>query len=278
MLGNLYVVATPIGNLADFSPRAIEILRKVAVIAAEDTRHSALLLQHCSINTPLVSLHQHNEKQRSKELIARLKSGESVALISDAGTPLISDPGASLVVLAHQYKLPVIAIPGPCAAIAALSISGLAADQFVFEGFLPAKGNQRKERLAELAKERRPVIVYESVHRILDLLEQIVELCGADRKLALARELTKRFESALCLPAAEMLQHFSVHTEQIKGEFVVILDGYRGPAPQGCWVDVDKALKVLLAELPLKQAVSLTAQLTGERQNVLYDKALKIKG
>lgn len=277
-MGNLYVVATPIGNLADFSPRAIEILKKVAVIAAEDTRHSGLLLQHCGIATPLISLHQHNEMQRSEELIARMKAGESVALISDAGTPLISDPGASLVALAHHHKVPVVAIPGPCAAIAALSISGLACEQFIFEGFLPAKGNQRKERLTELAREARPVILYESVHRILDLLELVVALCGPDRKVALARELTKRFESALCLPAAELLQHFIVHGDQVKGEFVVILDGYRGPAPEGVWVDKELVLKALLAELPLKQAVSLAAQITGERQNQLYDKALKFKG
>lgn len=272
------MVATPIGNLEDFSPRAIETLRKVAVIAAEDTRHSGLLLQHSGISTPVISLHQHNEKQRSEELIMRLKAGESVALISDAGTPLISDPGAGLVALAHQHKLPVVAIPGPCAAIAALSISGLACEQFVFEGFLPAKGNKRKERLVELAKETRPVILYESVHRIMDLLELLVAVCGADRKIALARELTKRFESALCLPASELLQHFVDHSDQIKGEFVVILDAYRGPVHEGCWVDVDRALKILLAQLPLKQAVSLVAEITGERQNVLYDKALKIKG
>lgn len=278
MVGNLYVVATPIGNLSDFSPRAIETLRKVAVIAAEDTRHSSLLLQHCGISTPLISLHQHNEMQRSEELIARLKAGEAVALISDAGTPLISDPGASLVALAHQHKLPVVAIPGPCAAIAALSISGLACEQFVFEGFLPAKGNQRKERLTELAKETRPVILYESVHRIMDLLELIVAICGAERKLALARELTKRFESALCLSASELLQHFVSHPDQVKGEFVVILDAYQGPAPLGCWVDTEAVLKLLLAELPLKQAVSLVAGITGERQNILYAKALKIKG
>lgn len=277
-MGNLYVVATPIGNLADFSPRAIEILKKVAVIAAEDTRHSGLLLQHCGISTPLISLHQHNEMQRSEELIARMKAGESVALISDAGTPLISDPGANLVVLAHQHKLPVVAVPGPCAAIAALSISGLACEQFIFEGFLPAKGNKRKERLTELAKETRPVIFYESVHRILDLLELVVAVCGPQRKVALARELTKRFESALCLSAAELLQHFSMHGDQVKGEFVVILDAYRGPAPEGVWVDSEAVLRILLAELPLKQAVSLAAQITGERQNHLYDKALKIKG
>lgn len=278
MIGNLYVVATPIGNLADFSPRAIEILKKVAVIAAEDTRHSGLLLQHCGISTPVISLHQHNEKQRSEELIARLKVGESVALISDAGTPLISDPGASLVGLAHQHAVPVVAVPGPCAAIAALSISGLVCEHFVFEGFLPAKGNKRKERLKELAKELRPVILYESVHRILDLLELIVTLCGKDRKVALARELTKRFETALCLPAIELLQHFIAHADQVKGEFVVILEGYQGPAPEGVWVDSEAVLKTLLAELPLKQAVSLAAQITSERQNNLYDKALKVKG
>jgi len=272
------VVAKPIGNLADFSPRAIESLRNVAIIAAEDTRHSGLLLQHCGISTTVISLHQHNERQRSEELIARLKAGESVALISDAGTPLISDPGASLVALAHQHKLPVVAIPGPCAAIAALSISGLACERFVFEGFLPAKGNKRKERLTELAKEMRPVILYESVHRIMDLLELIVAACGPERVVALARELTKRFESALCLPAAELLQHFVTRQDQVKGEFVVILDAYQGPAPEGCWVDIDGVLKTLLAELPVKQAVSLAAELTGERQNILYAKALKIKG
>lgn len=278
MSGVLYVVATPIGNLGDWSPRAIETLKTVAAIAAEDTRHSARLLQHFDIRTSVFALHDFNEEHRVESVLNRLRAGDSIALISDAGTPLISDPGYRLVAAAHQAAIKVVPVPGACAAIAALSAAGLASDRFVFEGFLPAKSGARQARLKELADDERTHIYYEAPHRIVDTLQDMLLVLGAERKITLAREITKTFETIRQGTLAEIVPWVQGDSDQQRGEFVLLLDGAEKKTDQTqLLIEADSVLTILLQELPVKQAAHLAAQITGQKKNALYERALLLK-
>lgn len=271
--GTLYVVATPIGNLADMVPRARETLQQVDLIAAEDTRHSKRLLEHFHISTPMVAYHDHNEAQSLPTLLQRLGQGESVALISDAGTPLISDPGYRLVREARDAGFRICPIPGASALVAALSAAGLPSDRFVFEGFLPAKSGARRKSLDSLAAEERTLIFYETPHRIAAALADVVHCLGAEREVVLARELTKTFETILAGSAAELLQKVEEDPNQQRGEIVLLI---RGAQAKGDELDADarRIMSILTRELPLKQAASLTAEISGAKKNALYQWAL----
>lgn len=273
--GTLYVVATPIGNLDDISARALRILREVALIAAEDTRHSARLLQHFGIPTPLAACHEHNEREQGGRFLARLQAGEDVALISDAGTPLISDPGYHLVRQVRAAGIPVVPVPGACALIAALSAAGLPSDRFIFEGFLPAKAAGRRARLEQVREESRTLIFYEAPHRILECLEDMREIFGAERPALLARELTKTFETLQGLPLAELCQWVAADSNQQRGECVVLVAGWQAPeGDEAVSAEALRVLDLLLAEMPLKRAAALAAEITGVRKNLLYQVAL----
>jgi len=265
----LYLIATPIGNLEDITLRALRLLREVDLIAAEDTRHSKILLQHYDINTPLISLHSFNETQRTPQLLARLKQGENIALITDAGTPLISDPGYGLVKAVRIVGIQVIPLPGACAAITALCASGLPTDRFVFEGFFPAKSSERKKHLASLQHETRTSIFYEAPHRIVECVENIVSVLGADREIVLAKELTKTFETFFCGTAGEALQWLEVDVNHTRGEFVVLISGMVELKKSEISENTLHILKILSEELPHSQAVELTARITGEKKNAL---------
>ncbi|MBU0808403.1 MAG: 16S rRNA (cytidine(1402)-2'-O)-methyltransferase [Gammaproteobacteria bacterium] len=275
-LGSLYVVATPIGNLDDISARALNILRSVALVAAEDTRHSARLMQHFGIGTPLAACHEHNERDQGGRFLARLLAGEDVALISDAGTPLISDPGYHLVRQARAAGIAVVPVPGACALIAALSAAGLPSDRFIFEGFLPAKTAGRRARLEQVKEEPRTLIFYEAPHRILECLQDMQAVFGDERPALLARELTKTFETLKGMPLAELAAWVAADSNQQRGECVVLVAGWQ--APEGEEAVSSEALHVLnllLAEMPLKRAAALAAEITGVRKNVLYQAALE---
>ncbi len=276
-VGRLYVVATPIGNLGDFSARATETLRTCRWIAAEDTRHTGVLLKHFGIQTPQLSLHEHNESERLIEIIARLQNGDSVGLVSDAGTPAISDPGFELVRAAAAAGIEIIAIPGPCAAIAALSIAGLPTDRFCFEGFLPARGAARRARLEELGGEVRTLVFYESPHRIGDTIEDCAAAFGDSRQAAVVREATKLHETTYRASLEELQSLARSDADLARGEIVLLIAG--APAVERSAQDalLDKTLKVLLAQLPLKQAAALAAQITGARDNEAYKRALQLK-
>lgn len=277
--GTLYVVATPIGNLDDISARALRILREVALIAAEDTRHSLRLLQHFGIATPVAACHEHNERDEGGRFIARLQAGDSIALISDAGTPLISDPGFHLVRQAREAGVAVVPVPGACAAIAALSAAGLPSDRFAFEGFLPAKSAARLARLQGLREESRTLVFYEAPHRLLDTLNDLVAVFGDDREALLARELTKTFETLKGLPLAELRSWVEADHNQQRGECVLVVAGWRPPVGEAALDDqVLRVLDLLLAELPLKKAAALAAEITGVRKNLLYQAALERTG
>ncbi len=278
--GSLYVVATPIGNLDDMSVRALKVLREVALIAAEDTRHSLRLMQHFGIATPLAACHEHNERDEGSRFIARLLSGDDVALISDAGTPLISDPGYHLVRQARAAGIQVIPVPGACALIAALSAAGLPSDRFIFEGFLPAKSVGRKARLELLKEEPRTVIFYEAPHRILECLQDLEEIFGADRSAVLGRELTKTFETLKGLPLGELRAFVEADSNQQRGECVVLVAGWSEPEGEDViGAEARRVLDLLLQEMPLKRAAALAAEITGVRKNLLYQVALdKQKG
>jgi 16S rRNA (cytidine1402-2'-O)-methyltransferase len=268
--GILYIVATPIGNLQDLSPRAQSILRTVKLIAAEDTRHSHQLLEHFGISTPLQALHDHNERQITQTLLQRLLAGDSIALISDAGTPLISDPGYHLVAAAHAQHLPVIPIPGPCALIAALSVAGIPTDHFIFEGFLPAKTVARKNRLESLAQETRTMIFYETPHRLLDCLTDMTPIFGQGRIIVLAKELTKLFETVHKDTLAGLIDWLTAQPERQKGEFVLVVQGAPPPDEKTVSPETQRIFQILRQELPLNQAAKLTSQITGASKNVLY--------
>ncbi len=274
--GILYVVATPIGNLGDLSPRAVEVLQKVDRIAAEDTRHSAALMRHFAIDTPMLSLHEHNERQKSQLLLERLQQGESIALISDAGTPLISDPGYVLVREAQVAGLRVVPIPGPSALIAALSASGLPTDRFCFEGFLAAKSGARRKQLAALREEPRTLAFYESPHRIVDTLTDMAEVFGVEREAVMARELTKTFETIRHAPLGALLSWVESDGNQQKGEFVLLV---RGAMSDSSELDSEsrRIAGVLAEELPLKQAAALAARISGEKKNAIYKYLLACK-
>lgn len=269
MSGILYIVPTPIGNLSDISARALEILAEVDLIAAEDTRHTRKLLHHFGIGSRAISLHLHNENQRSAQLLGYLQQGQSIALVSDAGTPLISDPGYPLVTAVRQAGFQVIPLPGPCAAITALSAAGLPTDRFCFEGFLPAKSSARKERLAELAFEPRTLVFYESPRRILDTLTELAEMMGEVRQIVVAKELTKHFETFIEGQAAQIIDWFLQEPERQKGEMVIMVAG----APDEDDADFAKALQLaekLKPSMPPKQAAGIAADTFNVKKNAVY--------
>ena len=275
-LGSLYVVATPIGNLDDISARALNILRSVSLIAAEDTRHSARLMQHFGIPTPLAACHEHNERDQGGRFLARLLAGDDVALISDAGTPLISDPGYHLVRQARAAGVAVVPVPGACALIAALSAAGLPSDRFIFEGFLPAKAAGRRARLEQVKQEPRTLIFYEAPHRILECLQDMQAVFGDERPALLARELTKTFETLKGMPLAELAAWVAADSNQQRGECVVLVAGWQAPeGEEAVSAEAMRVLDLLLAEMPLKRASALAAEITGVRKNLLYQAALE---
>ena len=273
--GVLYVVATPIGNLDDFTLRAIRILQEVHRIAAEDTRHTKRLLQHHGIDTPMIALHEHNEQQVLGRIVGWLERGESIALVSDAGTPLISDPGFPLVRECRRRGLRVSPIPGPSALLAALSVSGLPADNFCFHGFLPRQSAARKERLKQLGKGGGTRIFYESSHRIEQMLKDCCEVLGPERRGVLARELTKRYEETFYGTLCELARRVEADPVRRKGEFVVLIAPAETGGPASVSEQALHAVEVLLKELPLKQAVALAAGITGEKKNRLYRAVLE---
>jgi len=267
--GTLYVVATPIGNLDDLTPRARDTLSRVDLIAAEDTRHTATLLRHFGIDTPCLSLHDHNEAARAEQLVARLRAGNDVALVSDAGTPLVSDPGFRLVRAVREAGIRVSPLPGACAAIAALSAAGLPSDRFVFEGFLPSKPAARRARLKALATESRTLMFYESSHRIIEMLADAADAFGDHRSAVLAREITKRFETLLDGSLSALHERVVAERDQQRGEFVVLVEG--------ATVDEDAALlegrrlyELLSHELPPAKAAKLAAEFSGAPRKALY--------
>lgn len=274
--GVLYVVATPIGNLADVSQRALGVLAEVDLIAAEDTRHSGRLLQQYQITTKILSLHDHNERDRAPDVVARLSQGKSVALISDAGTPLISDPGFHLVRLAHEQGIKVVPIPGASAMLAALSAAGLPSDRFVFEGFLPSKATARKKRLEAMAAESRTAIFYEAPHRLLDTLADMVSVFGEDRHVVLARELTKTFETIKGDAVGALRQWANDDPNQQKGEIVLLVKGLEADEGEEISAEAQRILKLLMAELPLSQASALAAKITGSKKKPLYQLGLSL--
>lgn len=276
--GTLYVVATPIGNLEDLSVRAARVLSEVAVVAAEDTRHTARLLRHLGITVPMLSLHEHNEAARVAQLDERLVGGEDIALVSDAGTPLISDPGFVLVRELRARGRRIVPVPGACALVAALSAAGLPTDRFLFQGFLPAKSTARRGRLEGLAAREETLVFYESPHRIRDTLADIAESLGG-RRLVLARELTKAFETFLDGSAAALLARMEGDPDQARGEFVIMIAGAEPcEIPEAGDVEADALLGALLAEdIGVKQAAAVAARLLGGPKKVWYGRAQALK-
>jgi 16S rRNA (cytidine1402-2'-O)-methyltransferase len=274
--GRIDVVATPIGNLADLSPLARDSLAAASVVAAEDTRHTGTLLQALGLSRPLVSLHEHNERQRIDELLARLGRGETIALVSDAGTPLVSDPGYALISAALAAGHAVRCVPGPSAVLAALSIAGLPTDRFCFEGFLPQKPGPRRERCRRLASEPRTLVFFEAPHRILDTLRDLAEACGPGRRAAVCRELSKTFETVYRGTLAELLEMAGKDANFERGEITLVLEG--APEAEAAPDDafVRRALDVLKGELPPSRAAAVVAQLTGRRKSEVY--ALAVGG
>jgi 16S rRNA (cytidine1402-2'-O)-methyltransferase len=277
-MGTLYVVATPIGNLEDLSARAIRLLGEVALIAAEDTRHSARLLRHLGLSVPMLSLHEHNELARVDQLAERLAAGSDIALISDAGTPLISDPGFVLVRELRQRGHRIVPVPGPCALVAALSAGGLPTDRFLFSGFLPAKGSARRACLEALAEHAETLVFYESPHRILATLKDLSTTLG-NRDLVLGRELTKTFETFLEGTAAQLLARMEEDPDQARGEFVIMVAGVPKAATMDCAsVEADTLLGALLAEeVGIKQAAAVASRVLGGSKKTWYARAQTLK-
>ncbi|MGN6518879.1 MAG: 16S rRNA (cytidine(1402)-2'-O)-methyltransferase [Dokdonella sp.] len=269
--GRLWVVATPIGNLDDLSPRAREVLRTVALVAAEDTRHSAPLLAQAGSRARTFALHEHNEREQAERIVERLLGGDDVALVSDAGTPLVSDPGFRLVRAAREAGCDVSPVPGPCAAIAALSVAGLASDRFVFEGFLPTKAAARRERLAELAAESRTRIFYVSCHRIAEARADFVAVFGGARAAVLARELTKLFETVIAAPLADVAARVLADPNQQRGEFVLVVAGAEGDDADATLAEGRRVFALLREELPPARAAKLAAAITGAPRKMLYE-------
>lgn len=265
----LYVVATPIGNLEDVTLRALEVLASVDVVAAEDTRRTRILMSRHGLDKPLTVLQEHNEEQRAPRLVERMAQGESVALVSDAGTPLLSDPGFRLVQLAVEAGIEVVAVPGPSAVTAALSISGLATDRFVFEGFLPARKAARRKRLAELSREPRTLVVFESSHRVEDSLSDLAAELGPDRRIAVCREMTKAFETVLRGTVSEVLERIRSDEDQRKGEFVLVVAGCESSAEENLGPALRLA-RALLEHLPASQAARVAAKIYGVPRRDLY--------
>ncbi|ODM30988.1 16S rRNA (cytidine(1402)-2'-O)-methyltransferase [Marinobacter adhaerens] len=277
--GTLYVVATPIGNLDDLSPRAARTLASVDVVAAEDTRHSGRLLSHLGIQKRMVALHDHNEKDRTAGILTELQAGRDVALISDAGTPLISDPGYVLVREARAAGHRVSPIPGPCALVVALSVAGLPTDRFLYVGFLPAKRSGRRASLEVLSSEVATLVFYESPHRIMESVRDIADVLGSDREIVLGREITKTFETFYSGSVADVLAELERDPHGNRGEFVVMVRGAAAQAGSeaAATMDVDRMLRVLLAELPVKKVAKMASELTGLSKNELYQRALALK-
>ncbi|MCB1786236.1 MAG: 16S rRNA (cytidine(1402)-2'-O)-methyltransferase [Gammaproteobacteria bacterium] len=275
--GKLYVVATPIGNLDDVTLRALQVLRSVDRIAAEDTRHSRRLLDHYGIVKPMIALHEHNELDAVSRVLSSLQAGESLALVSDAGTPLISDPGFPLVRACRAHAIPVIPVPGASALLAALSVSGLPTDRFCFEGFLPRRAAARIAQLERLRHASATMVFYESSHRIVDTLRDMQQVFGGDRPAVFARELTKLHETVRAASLAELSGWVADDGHQRLGEIVILIAGVpQDEVPPG--LQVDDVLRVLLAELPVRQAAGLAARLTGGKKNALYRRALELSG
>ncbi len=274
--GTLYVVATPIGNLEDITRRALEVLAQVDVVLAEDTRHSARLLRAYRIRTPTESLRDHNERRATPALIDRLRAGQTMALVSDAGTPLISDPGYHLVSCARKAGVKTVPVPGPCALTCALSVAGLPSDRFCFEGFLPARRAARQTRLTELTSEPRTLIFYEAPHRAEQCLSDLASAFGSDRFASVARELTKVFEEVVSGTLSELLEWSRSSDDHRKGEFVILVDGAPAAARREELGDGERILRVLLEELPLSKAVRVAARLTGIKRNRLYERAVTL--
>lgn len=278
LAGTLFVVATPIGNLQDMSPRALQVLKDVQLIAAEDTRHSARLMQHFGIGTPMTACHDHNERGKGERLVERLLAGDDIALISDAGTPLISDPGYHLVRQAREAGVKVSPVPGACALIAALSAAGMPSDRFAFEGFLPAKAHGRRQRLQSLAAEDRTWMIYEAPHRLLECLQDMQQVLGNERRVLLARELTKTFETLYAAPLAELVAWVAADSDQQRGECVLVVEGAPQPDADVVGDEALRVLDLLLAEMPVKRAAKLASEITGVRKNLLYQIALERTG
>jgi len=275
--GSLYVVATPIGNLRDITLRALDVLKSVDIIAAEDTRNSSHLLQHYGIATQLTALHEHNERAATEKLLARLEEGKTIALISDAGTPAISDPGGHLVKIARQRGFRVTPIPGPSAATAAVSASGTDSTHYLFYGFLPAKPAARRKALLPLAHLPYTLVFYEAPHRILECVDDLAAAFGPEREVTFARELTKLFETLHNCRLEEARPWLEGDAHRQKGEFVLVVEAYTGEEGEAEEAEALRVLHVLLAELPLKQAVKLAAEITGQKKNHLYEQALEMR-
>jgi 16S rRNA (cytidine1402-2'-O)-methyltransferase len=273
--GVLYIVATPIGNLDDITQRALRVLSEADLVAAEDTRHSMKLLQHFGIRASLVSLHEHNEERHMDKVLAPLADGKTVALISDAGTPLINDPGFRLVREARRRGVAVRPVPGASSVVAALSVAGLPTDRFAFEGFLPAKAAARRERLSALREDARTLVFLESPHRILDTVDDLFAVFGPEREAVVARELTKTFETVHGAPLGELREWLRADPNQQRGEFVLLVAGAPASEVEPEQAEAERVLKILLAELPVKQAAKLAAELTGLPRNRLYSLALE---
>jgi 16S rRNA (cytidine1402-2'-O)-methyltransferase len=274
--GTLYIVATPIGNLTDISQRALDVLTQVDIIACEDTRHTQRLLSAYSIKNKTLSLHDHNERQRQDYVATLLQEGKSIALVSDAGTPLISDPGFHLVRHCRQLNLAVSPVPGACAAIAALSVAGLPTDRFSFEGFLPSKSGARQSILANLLEEPRTMVFYDAPRRAIDTVEDIVKVLGGERYVVIARELTKTFETIHSDTASNLLAWLQEDPNQLKGEMVLIIEGMKID-PNTIPAKAIETLKLLLAEMKPKKACAITADIYGVKKNALYEIALELK-
>ncbi len=273
-VGELYIVATPIGNLKDMTYRAVDVLQQVDLILVEDTRNAIKLLQHYGIRKPMKALHEHNEERLAADIVSQIEQGSHVALISDAGTPLMSDPGFRLVKAAQKAGIQALTVPGACAAIAALSIAGLPTDRFTFEGFLPAKAAAREQRLQILKGESRTLIFYEAKHRIVSFLRSLQKVFGALRKVLVARELTKKFESVYHGELQAVVARIADDEQAQKGEYVVIVEGMK---EQGEDVDLDAVLQALLLEMGVSKASKLAAKITGVSKNQCYQRALEMQ-
>ena len=271
LTGILYIVATPIGNLQDITQRALDTFTQVDLIAAEDTRHSGFLLSHYGIKKPFFALHDHNEQEKAHILVEKLKQGSHIALISDAGTPLISDPGFHLVRQCREAGIRVVPLPGACAAITALCASGIASDRFCFEGFLPAKSKARKDKLENIVEEDRTLIFYESTHRILDTLEDMQSVLGEERYIVLAREITKTWETITGNTIKNLREWLLEDANRTKGEMVLIVEGKpKSDNNDKISSQAVKALELIAEELPLKKAAAIVAELYGYKKNALY--------
>ncbi|WP_444900066.1 16S rRNA (cytidine(1402)-2'-O)-methyltransferase [Microbulbifer sp. VAAC004] len=273
----LYIVATPIGNLADMVPRAIEVLQCADLVAAEDTRHSQRLFSHFNIDTPLMAYHDHSDGKRTGQILQRLEQGQTVALISDAGTPLISDPGYRLVREAREKGIRVVPIPGACAFVAALSAAGLPSDRFSFEGFLPAKSGPRERALQELASDSRTLVFYEAPHRVADTLQAMAEIFGAEREAVIAREVSKAFETFQLMPLGELVNWVRSDSNQQRGEIVLLVRGAERRHDNELDGEAQRVMTLLLAELPPKKAAAIAAEITGVKKKALYNWSLEQK-